>query len=72
MLIAGVEVAVVETTSSGLELQRVFGVEYDIAVVTNITSEHLEVHGTLEKYRRAKAMLFEAVDPARTKLRSVG
>jgi UDP-N-acetylmuramoyl-L-alanyl-D-glutamate--2,6-diaminopimelate ligase len=68
MLSAGVEVAVVETTSSGLELQRVVGVEYDVAVVTNITSEHLEVHGTLERYRRAKAMLFEAVDPARVKL----
>jgi UDP-N-acetylmuramoyl-L-alanyl-D-glutamate--2,6-diaminopimelate ligase len=72
MLTAGVEVAVVETTSSGLELQRVFGVEYDVAVVTNITSEHLEVHGTLEKYRRAKAMLFEAVDPTRTKLSPSG
>ncbi len=38
-----------------------------MAVVTNITSEHLEVHGTLENYRRAKAMLCEAVDPTRTK-----
>jgi UDP-N-acetylmuramoyl-L-alanyl-D-glutamate--2,6-diaminopimelate ligase len=61
---AGVECAVVETTSSGLELHRVWGVAYDLAVITNITSEHLEVHGTLEAYRRAKAMLFEAVDPA--------
>jgi UDP-N-acetylmuramoyl-L-alanyl-D-glutamate--2,6-diaminopimelate ligase len=60
----GVECAVVETTSSGLALHRVTGVEYDVAVVTNITSEHLEVHGTLENYRRAKAMLCEAVDPA--------
>jgi UDP-N-acetylmuramoyl-L-alanyl-D-glutamate--2,6-diaminopimelate ligase len=69
---AGVEVAVVETTSSGLELQRVFGVDYDIAVVTNITSEHLEVHGTLERYRRAKAMLFEAVDPTSVKRSASG
>lgn len=67
MVGGGVEVAVVETTSSGLELHRVWGVEYDIAVITNITSEHLEVHGTVENYRRAKAMLFEAVDPAREK-----
>jgi UDP-N-acetylmuramoyl-L-alanyl-D-glutamate--2,6-diaminopimelate ligase len=67
----GVETAIVETTSSGLELQRVFGVEYDMAVVTNITSEHLEVHGTLENYRRAKAMLFEAVDTSRVKSRLV-
>ena len=62
-----VECAVVETTSSGLELRRVQGVEYDVAVITNITSEHLEVHGTLENYRRAKAMLFEHVDPDRRK-----
>lgn len=60
---AGVDCAVVETTSSGLALHRVTGVEYDVAVVTNITTEHLEVHGTLEQYRRAKAMLCEAVDP---------
>ena len=62
-----VECAVVETTSSGLALHRVHGVEYDVAVITNITSEHLEVHGTLENYRRAKAMLFESVDPDRHK-----
>ncbi len=60
---AGVECAVVETTSSGLALHRVWGVAYDLAVITNITSEHLEVHGSLEAYWRAKAMLFEAVDP---------
>ena len=67
MTAAGVDCAVLETTSSGLELHRVWGVEYDVAVITNITSEHLEVHGTLERYRRAKAMLFDAVDPEREK-----
>ncbi len=67
MVEAGVECAVVETTSSGLALHRVEGVEYDVAVFTNITSEHLEVHGTLENYRRAKAMLFERIDPTRAK-----
>ena len=60
---AGVECAIVETTSSGLALHRVWRVAYDLAVITNITSEHLEVHGSLEAYWRAKAMLFEAVDP---------
>jgi UDP-N-acetylmuramoyl-L-alanyl-D-glutamate--2,6-diaminopimelate ligase len=64
---AGVDCAVVETTSSGLALHRVAGVEYDLAVITNITSEHIEVHGTWENYRRAKAMLCEAVVPDRTK-----
>ncbi|HEX9068029.1 MAG TPA: UDP-N-acetylmuramoyl-L-alanyl-D-glutamate--2,6-diaminopimelate ligase, partial [Ktedonobacterales bacterium] len=60
----GAQIAIVETTSSGLALHRVHGIAYDIAVFTNLTSEHLEVHGTWESYRRAKAMLFEAVDPA--------
>ena len=59
----GTQCAVLETTSSGLALHRVQGVDYDVAVVTNITSEHLELHGTKEAYWRAKAMLFEAIDP---------
>ena len=46
--------AVVESTSHGLAQQRVGGVAYDVAVLTNITSEHLEFHGTLEAYREAK------------------
>ena len=64
---AGASCAVLETTSSGLALHRVYGVSYDVAVVTNITSEHLEFHGTKEAYWRAKAMLVEAIDPAATK-----
>ncbi|HEX8997929.1 MAG TPA: UDP-N-acetylmuramoyl-L-alanyl-D-glutamate--2,6-diaminopimelate ligase [Ktedonobacterales bacterium] len=67
MVEAGANCAVVETTSSGLALHRVYGVNYDVAVVTNITSEHLELHGTKEAYWRAKAMLVEAIDPAATK-----
>lgn len=64
---AGTSCAVLETTSSGLALHRVHGVSYDVAVVTNITSEHLELHGTKEAYWRAKAMLLEAVDPTTSK-----
>jgi len=64
---AGASCAVLETTSSGLALHRVYGVSYDVAVVTNITSEHLEFHGTKEAYWRAKAMLVEAINPAATK-----
>ncbi|MFI5272182.1 MAG: UDP-N-acetylmuramoyl-L-alanyl-D-glutamate--2,6-diaminopimelate ligase [Ktedonobacterales bacterium] len=67
MRAAGVEWAIVETTSSGLALHRVYGVAYDVAVVTNITEEHLEVHGTIENYWRAKAMLCEAIQPDATK-----
>src|SRR5579883_461611 len=59
--------AVIESTSHGLELQRVRGCAFDIGVVTNITHEHLDFHKTIENYRRAKARLFEMLDPARDK-----
>ncbi|MBA2287438.1 MAG: UDP-N-acetylmuramoyl-L-alanyl-D-glutamate--2,6-diaminopimelate ligase [Ktedonobacteraceae bacterium] len=64
---AGATHAVVETTSHGLELQRVRGCEFDVGVITNITSEHLDFHKTIERYRRAKARLFEMLDPTRRK-----
>ena len=55
---AGDPVAVVETTSHGLALGRVNGVRYDVAILTNLTREHLEFHGTWEAYRDAKRSLF--------------
>lgn len=59
--------AIIEATSHGLELQRVRGCAFDVGVVTNITHEHLDFHKTLDKYRRAKARLFEMLDPLRDK-----
>jgi len=59
MVDAGDRCAVVETSSHALRMQRVVGVEYDVAVLTNVTSEHLELHGTVEEYRRDKARLFQ-------------
>ena len=56
---AGNAVAVVETTSHGLALDRVRGIAYDVAILTNLTHEHLEFHGTWEAYRDAKLSLFE-------------
>ena len=63
---AGDRWAVVESTSHGLAQDRVGEIAYDIGVLTNITSEHLEFHGTLEAYRAAKRRLFEwlATGPA--------
>lgn len=61
MVSAGDQAAVVETTSHALELGRVRGVAYDAAVVTNLSHEHLELHGTFERYRAAKARLFAAL-----------
>jgi len=59
MVVAGDRAAVVETTSHGLALDRVAGIAYDAAIVTNVTHEHLEFHGTWEAYRAAKLRLFE-------------
>jgi len=56
---AGNEAAIVETTSHGLALHRVDEVAYDIGIFTNLTHEHLELHGTFEAYRSAKLSLFE-------------
>ncbi len=56
---AGLTHVVLETTSHGLAQHRVTGSEYDIAVVTNITHEHLDYHGSYENYRDAKARMFE-------------
>ena len=56
---AGNAAAVVETTSHGLAADRVRGIAYDVAILTNLTHEHLEFHGSWEAYRDAKLSLFE-------------
>jgi UDP-N-acetylmuramoyl-L-alanyl-D-glutamate--2,6-diaminopimelate ligase len=66
MVDAGDEVAVVETTSHGLALDRVASIAYDVAILTNVTHEHLELHGTWEAYRDAKLSLFDRLRLART------
>src|SRR5437764_11470240 len=59
MLDAGLNAVVLETSSHGLALQRVVGVDYDVAVFTNIAHEHLDFHKTIEPYREAKASLID-------------
>jgi UDP-N-acetylmuramoyl-L-alanyl-D-glutamate--2,6-diaminopimelate ligase len=61
MVEAGLTHVVLESTSHGLAQHRVDGSEFDVAVVTNITHEHLDFHGSYEAYRAAKARLLELV-----------
>lgn len=56
---AGVEWVVVETSSHSLAQNRVWGIPYEIAVMTNITHEHLDYHGSFENYVEAKRRLFK-------------
>ena len=56
---AGVEWVVVETSSHSLAQYRVWGIPYEVAVMTNITHEHLDYHGTFARYVEAKRRLFK-------------
>ncbi len=58
MVSTGLTHVVLETTSHGWAQHRVDACEFDVGVVTNITHEHLDQHGSYENYRAAKARLF--------------
>jgi UDP-N-acetylmuramoyl-L-alanyl-D-glutamate--2,6-diaminopimelate ligase len=62
MLDNGLEFAVIESSSHGLspKTNRLGDVRFDVGVMTNVTHEHLEFHGTWEQYRDDKANLFRA------------
>jgi UDP-N-acetylmuramoyl-L-alanyl-D-glutamate--2,6-diaminopimelate ligase len=53
--------AVMEMSSHALEQERVWGLAVDVAMFTNLTQDHLDYHGTMERYAAAKARLFEGV-----------
>jgi UDP-N-acetylmuramoyl-L-alanyl-D-glutamate--2,6-diaminopimelate ligase len=59
MVEAGNDGVVMEATSHGLALDRTRNCRFDVGVVTTVTSEHLELHGSVEAYRAAKARLVE-------------
>lgn len=58
MVKAGVDTAVMEVSSHALDLGRVHGCDYDVAVFTNLTQDHLDYHKTMDEYKRAKSLLF--------------
>jgi len=61
MVDAGCDYVVLESTSHALSARwnRLGGAHFDVAVLTNVTHEHLDFHGSVEQYRRDKARLFE-------------
>ena len=61
MVAAGLTHVVLETTSHGWSQHRVDACEFDIGVVTNITHEHFDEHGSYENYRAAKSRLFSSL-----------
>lgn len=69
---AGCTHIVLETSSHALDQFRTWGIPYAAAVITNVTREHLDYHGTIEAYRTAKRKLFERVRIAVVNLDMVG
>jgi UDP-N-acetylmuramoyl-L-alanyl-D-glutamate--2,6-diaminopimelate ligase len=57
----GATEAVMEMSSHALEQERVWGLSVDVAMFTNLTQDHLDYHGTMERYFSAKARLFAGV-----------
>jgi len=55
---AGIEWVVIESSSHSLAQNRIWGVPFEIAVMTNVTNDHLDYHGTFENYLEAKRRLF--------------
>jgi UDP-N-acetylmuramoyl-L-alanyl-D-glutamate--2,6-diaminopimelate ligase len=62
MLAAGLSHVVLEVTSHGLAQYRVDACEFDVAVVTNVTHEHLDYHGSYQAYLATKARLFTSLE----------
>ncbi len=56
-----IQVVVMEVSSHALAENRVAGIEFDTAIFTNLTQDHLDFHGTMENYLRAKTKLFDMV-----------
>lgn len=66
----GAEWLVLETTSHALAQNRVWGIPFSVAVMTNVTHEHLDYHGTFERYRDAKLKLFRLANRNKNGLRA--
>ncbi len=61
---AGRTHVVMEVSSHALDQGRVAGIDFDVAAFTNLTRDHLDYHGNMEAYARAKQRLFSGLDPA--------
>jgi len=69
---AGLNSVVMEVSSHALAMDRTVGCEYDVAVFTNLTQDHLDYHGTMEEYFQAKMRLFTGLGTGKkTGLRAI-
>ncbi len=71
MVRSGCRACVMEVSSHALEQKRVWGVEFDVAVFTNLTQDHLDYHGTMDDYFAAKQKLFASLGQGERKSAAV-
>ncbi len=71
MLNAGCKAAAMEVSSHALAQERTRGLEWDVAVFTNLTQDHLDFHGSMDRYFAEKAKLFTALATQETKKNAV-
>ncbi|MBA3816444.1 MAG: UDP-N-acetylmuramyl-tripeptide synthetase, partial [Parachlamydiaceae bacterium] len=68
MVIQNCQSAVMEVTSHALDQKRVDNIDFDVAVFTNLTLDHLDYHQTMESYAAVKSQLFSSLDPSKNKI----
>ena len=71
MVKAGCQYAIIETSSEGILQSRHIGIDYDVAVFTNLAPEHIEAHGSFEKYREAKGELFKKIKNVECRMKNI-
>ncbi|HEU4678659.1 MAG TPA: UDP-N-acetylmuramoyl-L-alanyl-D-glutamate--2,6-diaminopimelate ligase [Terrimicrobiaceae bacterium] len=71
MIDAGNKAVAMEVSSHGLVQHRTRAIEFDAAVFTNLTQDHLDYHGTMENYFEAKTVLFEGLPAQKKKGRAI-
>ncbi|MEW6156767.1 MAG: UDP-N-acetylmuramoyl-L-alanyl-D-glutamate--2,6-diaminopimelate ligase [Verrucomicrobiota bacterium] len=71
MLRADCQACVMEVSSHALDQKRVHGIDFDVAIFTNLTQDHLDYHGTIENYFEAKARLFTGLHQGSKPARAV-
>ena len=59
MVEAGAEYCIMEVSSHSVELQRVYGVTFDVGIFTNLTHDHLDLHGSMENYMQVKTRMLD-------------
>ena len=68
---AGCDSVVMEVSSHAIDLQRIHGIDFNIAVFTNLTQDHLDYHKEMERYFVAKSKLFQSLEKERTAILNI-